>query len=63
MILEYDLIVTLIIIISMIKDIHLLESFLVALDVLWRLLATRDDMSLDLSFAVLTHIIDFFVKF
>lgn len=63
MVFQYDLIITLIIIISMIKDIHLLQSFFMPLNVFWRLFRSLNHMPFDLPFAVLSNIVDLFVKF
>ena len=63
MVFQYDLIVTLIIIISMVKDIHLLQSLFMPLNVFWRLFRCLNHMPFDLPFAVLSNIVDLFVKF
>ena len=62
-ILKDHLIISLVIIVSMIEDIHLFQTLLMSLDVFWRLLCSSDHMSLDLSFAILSKIVNLFIKF
>jgi uncharacterized membrane protein len=60
MIFQYHLIVSLVIIVAMIENIHLFKSLLLPLNLLWTFFTYQ--MTFDFSFAILTYIINFIVK-
>jgi hypothetical protein len=63
MVLKYDLIIALIIIVTMVKNVHLLQPLFKPCDGLRRFLtALRNDMTFDLSFAILAQVVYLFIE-